>query len=469
MKTKKTIGCPSSFCILHSDFCIYSPALTLPQPLPTFFPMPANYDAVKKQFTETFGSGGTLHVVRSPGRVNLIGEHTDYNDGFVFPMAIEPNVTIVFRARTDGKVRLASTIFPEEIAEFSLTEKIAPGDPPWANYSKGITYMLVESGVSLVGMDAMFSNTLPMGGGLSSSAALEVGTGRALLSLAKTDVTGSNLLRLPPLCSCRHCTEQRKGKPTAGSTLHDYANVDPQQALALMAQRAEHEFAGTPSGIMDQTIVSCGKAGSAMLMDCRDLSKQFIPIDPKDLRVVIVNSMVKHELSGGEYAERRAQCEEGVAYFQKHYPGRNIRALRDVDSKQIETAGGEGKLDAVVYRRCRHVVGEIARATQAAKELIARKFERVGELMVQSHNSLRDDYEVSTEELDYLVEESMTIKGVYGARMTGGGFGGCIVALVKPDRVDALTSHLNTVYPKNVGKKPEIYVTTATDGAKVVE
>jgi galactokinase len=320
--------------------------------------------------------------------------------------------------------------------------------------------MLVESGVSLVGMEAMLSNTLPMGGGLSSSAALEVGTGRALLSLAKTDVIGSNLLRLPPLCSCRHCTEQRKGKQTVGSTLRDHANVDPQQALALMSQRAEHEFAGTPSGIMDQTIVSCGKAGSAMLMDCRDLSKQFIPIDPKDLRVVIVNSMVKHELSGGEYAERRAQCEEGAEFFK-------VKALRDVMMDQVTAA--KGKLSDVVFKRCRHVVGEIARTTEAAKQLVARKFDLVGELMVQSHNSLRDDYEVSTEELDYLVEESMTVKGVYGARMTGGGFGGCIVALVKPDRVDALTTHLNAVYPKKVGKKPEIYVTTATDGAKVVE
>jgi galactokinase len=197
-----------------------------------------------------------------------------------------------------------------------------------------------------------------------------------------------------------------------------------------------------------------------MLLDCRDLSKQFIPIDPVALRVVIVNSMVKHELSGGEYAERRAQCEEGAKYFK-------VKALRDVTMDQVNAA--KGKLSEIVFNRCRHVVGEIARCTDAAKELVARHFDRVGELMVQSHNSLRDDYQVSTEELDYLVEQSMKVTGVYGARMTGGGFGGCIVALVKPDRVDALTTHLNTVYPKKVGKKPEIYVTTATDGAKVVE
>lgn len=398
-------------------------ALTPHAAVHTFAFMPANFDAVKRDFTDTFGAGGTLHVVRSPGRVNLIGEHTDYNDGFVFPMAIEPHVTIVFRKRSDSKVRLSSTIFPDQIAEFSLDEKIARGEPKWANYSKGIAAMLIEAGVDdLVGMDAMLSNTLPMGGGLSSSAALEVGTGRALLYLAEKQLDS--------------------------------------QKLALLSQKAEHEYALVPCGIMDQTIVAAGQAGTAMLLDCRDLSKQFIPIDSAALRVVIVNSMVKHELSGGEYAERRHQCEEGAAYFK-------VKALRDVTMDQVIAAKKD--LSDIVFRRCRHVVGEISRTTKAATELIARNFDHVGKLMVESHNSLRDDYEVSTEELDYLVEESMKIPGVYGARMTGGGFGGCIVALVKPDRVDALTTHLNTVYPAKVGKKPEIYVTTATDGAKVVE
>jgi galactokinase len=422
--------------------------------------MPANYQAVKQQFEDTFSSGGTVHVVRAPGRVNLIGEHTDYNDGFVFPMAIEPNVLIAFRARTDGKIRLASTAFPKQIAEFSLKEKITRGEPKWANYSKGITAMLVEAGIPLVGMDAMLSNTLPVGGGLSSSAALEVGTGRALLALAKTDVTGKTLEKLPPLCSCEKCVAQRAGKTVQGGSLRDHLDVDPQMALALMSQRAEHEYALMPSGIMDQAIVASGRAGSAMLLDCRDLSKQFFPIDPAELRVVIVNSMAPHELTGGEYAERRAQCEEGAAFFK-------VKALRDVTMEQVVAA--KGKLPEIVFKRCRHVVGEIKRTPEAAKLLVAKEYKKVGELMLQSHNSLRDDYQVSTEELDFLVEESMKIDGVYGARMTGGGFGGCIVALVKPDRVDSLTTHLNVAYPAKIGKKPEIYVTTATDGAKVVE
>jgi galactokinase len=421
--------------------------------------MADHYELEKKQFTETFGPGGEIRVVRAPGRVNLIGEHTDYNDGFVFPMAIEPHVLITFRARTDGHVRLATTIFSGQIAEFSLNQKIAIGQPKWANYSKGMAAMLVGAGIPLVGMDAMLSNTLPMGGGLSSSAALEVGTGRALLALAGTDVTGAMLKKLPEFCTCPACSQKARDGVKLDS-LWSHSGADPKSVLALMGQRAEHEFGGTPSGIMDQTIVSAGRAGTAMLMDCRDLSKQFIPIDPAALRVVIANSMVNHELSGGEYAERRSQCEEGAAFF-------NARALRDVTMEQVNAA--HGKLPEIVFKRCRHVVGEISRATEAAKQLVAKNYDRVGELMVQSHNSLRDDYEVSTDELDYLVVESMKIDGVYGARMTGGGFGGCIVALVKPDRVDALVSHLNAVYPTKVGKKPEIYVTTATDGAKVVE
>jgi galactokinase len=426
--------------------------------------MEANFDAVKSQFTDTFGLGGELHVVRAPGRVNLIGEHTDYNDGFVFPMAIEPHVLIVFRARTDGKVRLASTVFPKQIAEFSIQQRPEIGEPKWSNYSRGIAAMLFDAGVLLVGMDAMFSNTLPSGGGLSSSAALEVGTGRALLHLARTDVNAAMLAKLPQYCSCKNCAE-KKAHGTHLDSIWDHKNVDPPQTLALMSQRAEHEYGGTPSGIMDQTIVASGKEGRAMLMDCRDLAKQFIPIDPTALRVVIANSLAPHELDGGEYAERRAQCEAGVAYFRKSNP--KIKALRDVTMEQVNAA--KAALDPIVFKRCRHVVGEIHRATEAAEKLIAKDYDTVGKLMIESHDSLRDDYQVSTEELDYLVVESMKVPGVYGARMTGGGFGGCIVAIVQPDRVDALVEHLNKVYPTKVGKKPEIYVTTATDGAKVVE
>jgi galactokinase len=382
--------------------------------------------AVKAQFHSIFGDGGSIHIVRSPGRVNLIGEHTDYNDGFVFPMAIEPHVTIVFRAREDHKIRLASTVYPKQVVEFALDQPIVRGDPSWANYSKGIAAELKAAGISLQGMDALLSNTLPVGGGLSSSAALEVGTGRALLHLIGRQM--------------------------------DF------QELALLSQKAEHEFALVPCGIMDQTIVAGGRAGYAMLLDCRDLSKKYVPINSTDLRVVIVNSMVHHELSGGEYAKRRQQCEQGVAHFAKNDP--KIKALRDVTLQQVQAAQQE--LGDLVFRRCRHVVTEIARTTEAARELAAQHYDRVGQLMVQSHNSLRDDYEVSTPELDYLVEQAMTVNGVYGARMTGGGFGGCIVALVQPDSIDSLRSTLTSAYSAKFKKQPAVFVTVASDGAAVI-
>jgi galactokinase len=382
---------------------------------------------IKSRFEQTFGDGGRVHVVRSPGRVNLIGEHTDYNDGFVFPMAIEPHVLFAFRARADGQVRIASTVFPDQIVSFSVNEKIERGEPKWANYLKGAVAELKGAGIPLVGMDVLLDNTLPMGGGLSSSAALEVGTIRSMLKLAGLDMD--------------------------------------ETRIALLGQKAEHEFALVPCGIMDQTIVTSGKAGHAMLLDCRDNSKQFIPLDGNELRVVIVNSMVKHELSGGEYAERRHQCEQAVAYFKTLDPA--VKALRDVTMRQVEDA--EGKLDDLTFRRARHVVGETARATQYATLLSKKHYEEAGGLMVASHNSLRDDYNVSTPELDYLVEQSLTVKGVYGARMTGGGFGGCIVALTQPRAVEPLTNHLYDVYPKKTGQTPGIFVTTATAGAEVIE
>jgi galactokinase len=384
---------------------------------------------LRQQFAQVFGPGGKIHVVRAPGRVNLIGEHTDYNDGFVFPMAIEPEIRFICRSREDAIVRLASSAFAGEVSEFSTATKIERArddQPPWTNYPRGIIAELLAAGIPLPGMDCLINNTLPVGGGLSSSAALLVGTGKCMLALAGLD-------------------------------------MDPQR-LALLAQKAEHEYALAPVGIMDQTIIASARAGTAMLLDCRDLSKQFVALDANELRVVVVNSMVKHELSGGEYGQRRKQCEQGVEFFRRENP--QVKALRDVTMKQVEAA--EGKLDEVVFRRCRHVVGEIARTTRFASLLAKKDYDQAGELMVQSHASLRDDYEVTVPELDFLQEEAMKVKGVYGSRMTGGGFGGCIVALAQPRATEPLIKHLDAVYPGKFGKKPEAFVTTATEGASVI-
>src|SRR6185437_4651855 len=284
--------------------------------------MQEGHEGLRSQFHTLFGNPADtvpVRVVRAPGRVNLIGEHTDYNDGFVLPMAIEPEVRIVCRPRDDGLVRIASTAFPAQVVEFSVQKKIEAGEPKWANYSRGVAAQLLNAGIPLVGMDALLTNTLPVGSGLSSSAAIEVATGRALLAMVGQSMDGDR--------------------------------------LALLCQKAEHEFAGVPVGIMDQMIVATATAGHAMLLDCRSLAKQFVPIDANELRVVIVNSMVKHELTGGEYAERRRQCEEGVELFRIQHP--SIRALRDVTLAQVEMA--KGALPDVVYRRCRHVVTENTR------------------------------------------------------------------------------------------------------------
>src|SRR5258706_3190424 len=279
--------------------------------------------ALKQQFAEIFGSGGRVRVIRAPGRVNLIGEHTDYNDGFVCPMAIEPQVTLATRSRDDGKVRLASSAFPGQVVEFSVQQKIKRGEPTWANYSRGVAAELIGAGIPLTGLDALFTNNLPVGGGLSSSAAMEVATAFAFLALAGL-------------------------------------KMDPMR-LALICQKAEHEYANVPVGIMDQMIVASAQAGKATLFDCRHLTKQYVSVDEKELRVLICNTMVKHELTGGEYAARRRQCEQGVAFFRKQDAA--ITALRDVTMKQIESA--MGKLDNVILRRARHVVGENARCTEA--------------------------------------------------------------------------------------------------------
>jgi galactokinase len=389
--------------------------------------MPFPIDALKQEFAAVFGAEGPSHCVRAPGRVNLIGEHTDYNDGFVLPMAIEPEVRIVCRGREDGKVRLASAAFGARIVEFSVDGRIERGEPAWTNYCRGVAAQLEAAGIPLSGMDALVSNTLPVGGGLSSSAAIEVATACSFLALGGLDIDMSR--------------------------------------LALLCQKAEHEYARVPCGIMDQTIVIAGRAGHAMLLDCRDLSKQFVPLDSNELRIVIVNSMVRHDLAAGEYPLRRKQCEEGTAFFRKLNPA--VHALRDVAVKQVEDA--RGQLDEVVWRRCRHVVGENARTAEAATLLGRKQYERVGELMIQSHQSLRDDYQVSCDELDFLAAEAMNIKGVYGARMTGGGFGGCIVALAQPRAIEPLIEHLTRRYQERYKLTPAAYVTTATAGAQIVE
>lgn len=375
------------------------------------------------RFESVYGPGAAPRAVRSPGRVNLIGEHTDYNDGFVLPIAIDRQITALVRPRSDRRVRLAST-GDAAGAEVDLDRPIERGQPKWANYCRGVLAGLVErlGPDALKGAEILFDSTIPLGAGLSSSAALEVATALAALAAA--------------------------GAPEA---------VPPQE-LVLLCQKAEHTFAGTPCGIMDQSIVILGQAGHALLLDCRSYETRQVPFDDPNLVLLVCDTQVKHELSDGGYAARRSQCESAAAKL-------GVRALRDATAEQVEQAPD---LSEVERKRARHVVGEIDRTVMAVEALEAGRYARFGELMYGSHAALRDDYQVSCEELDAIVEIAGRQRGVFGARMTGGGFGGCAIVLVTADRAEAVTAAIQEGFAERYGRRCPVFATRAAEGASVV-
>lgn len=374
-------------------------------------------------FQAAFDRPPTL-VSRAPGRVNLIGEHTDYNDGFVLPAAIEFATWTAIAPRPDRILRVLAGN-KEERLEIDLD---APGDPlrfHWSDYVRGMAVELERDGHRLQGADLWFAGNVPDGAGVSSSAALEMSVGLALLSNA--------------------------GLPV------DLAK------LALAGQRAEHHFAGTQCGIMDQFISAHARSGHALHLDCRSLEYRFVSL-PDSVRLVICDTGVKHELAGGEYNIRRAQCEEGVASLQKVLP--DIRALRDVDPTHLVEHAS--LLPDTVRRRCCHVVGENDRVHQFALALERQDLTALGGLMAASHDSLRDDYEVSCAELDLMVQLALEAPGVVGARMTGGGFGGCTVNLVDAQQVEAFQAAVASGYEQATGRAPRLFVTAAGEGASLV-
>jgi galactokinase len=358
---------------------------------------------------------------RAPGRVNLIGEHTDYNDGFVMPAAIGFSTFVTASPRNDRKVLLFSEHFSEEV-EFDLDDPNLKATGHWSDYPIGVAVTLERAGYRLKGARLRIRNEVPIGSGLSSSAAIEVATCYALVS-------------------------------NSGPSL------DPVE-MAKLCQRAENEFVGMRCGIMDQFVSCCGRAGKALMLDCRSLDHRLLPLPPQT-RLVICNTMVKHALAASAYNKRRAECEAGVRHFAQSLP--NVRALRDVTEADLKLYGSD--LSEVVYRRCRHVIRENARVLDAAKALEEEDLETFGRLMNESHRSLRDDYEVSCRELDVMVELARECDGVYGARMTGGGFGGCTVNLVNVENVDAFKRKVTQGYTEATGLEPEIYVCSAADGA----
>ncbi|HET7560478.1 MAG TPA: galactokinase [Limnochordia bacterium] len=371
------------------------------------------------------GRGEPQAVVLAPGRVNLIGEHTDYNDGFVMPAAIDAWVCFAGSPRADRAVRLYSLDFAQE-SRFELDEIAPEPAAPWSNYVRGALKLLVESGRLERGFDAALAGTVPVGAGLSSSAAMEIAALRFAQALEPFELGGPELARL--------------------------------------GQRVENEFVGVNCGIMDPFASTLGRAGHALLLDCRSLAYEWAPLAGHGVRIVVCDTGVRRELVTSAYNERRAQCEKAVAALAAHRPG--IRALRDVDPDFLAAHGAE--LEPVVRKRAEHVVHENARVEAAARALKAGQIDRFGELMNASHESLRDLYEVSCAELDALVEAARACPGTLGARMTGAGFGGCTVNLVRDEAVDAFRAEVTKRYRAAVGREAKVYVCAAADGAGAV-
>jgi galactokinase len=386
--------------------------------------LPVTYEStaetISTRFEETYGTHPS--IFRAPGRVNLIGEHTDYNDGFVMPAAIGFYTWVAMSPRSDQVIHARSEEFNEAL-ELSLQDLSGPPRHHWSDFVRGVAAVLQTQGHEPSAVNLIIEGQVPMGAGLSSSASLEVAIILALLGEARDEVS--------------------------------------QFELVKMCQKAEHEYVGTRCGIMDQFIAVFGQEGHALMLDCRTLESEALRI-PEGARLVICNSMVRHDLAAaGEYNRRRADCETGVGILRKSLP--QVRALRDVTLADLEAHRTE--LPEVVYRRCRHVISENQRVLDAASALRSGDLDDFGRLMRESHHSMRDDYEISVSELDLLVEIASECEGVYGSRMTGGGFGGCTISLVQSESVEEFQSTITHKYKNATGISAPIYVCSAAQGA----
>jgi galactokinase len=374
-------------------------------------------ERVNTAFQEHFNAT-PRYIVRAPGRVNLIGEHTDYNDGFVLPMAIDRATWIALSPRNDGHVEVYSLDFDASI-EFSLAD-FKNEDAGWAEYVKGVAWVLQEAGHPINGWNGVIAGDVPIGAGLSSSASIELATARAFAAISGVEWEPANMAR--------------------------------------MSQKAENQWVGMNCGIMDQMISAAGVAGTALLIDCRSLATENVPL-PAGTVVVVLDTATRRGLVDSAYNERRSQCEAAAKTF-------GIQALRDISLADFERRAGE--LDEVTRRRARHVISENERTLAAADAMKAGEAAALGQLMNASHVSLRDDFEVSSEALDVMVEKAQAHKGCIGARMTGAGFGGCAVALVRADQAESFAKQVSEAYTKATDLEPSIYICTPAQGAEVV-
>ena len=387
-----------------------------------------NIKKLQRAFTEQYDAQPEIFV-RAPGRVNLIGEHTDYNDGFVLPVAIDKCIAIAARIRADQTVILHSLDFARTV-EFTLDAiQQSAGADAWSNYAKGVAHFLQEAGYTLASCEAVITGDIPIAAGLSSSAALEVAS--ALMFLALSDV-----------------------------------DMDKTE-IALLCQRAENQFVSVNCGIMDQFISVMGQRDHALFLDCRSLDFELVPLrlEYDDVKIVVCNTNIKRELADSEYNKRRAECERGVDILKRFLP--DITALRDVSIEDFKKYADH--LPPVTKKRCGYVIAENARVLESVGALKAGNLSRFGDLMKASHKGLREEYEVSSAELDAMVEIALGVEGVIGARMTGAGFGGCTVNLVYESAIKTFIQAIELQYPQKTGIQPEIYVCNVQDGATVNE
>lgn len=374
------------------------------------------------KFKELFSNNPL--IIRSPGRINLIGEHTDYNEGFVLPAAIDKNIFFAIAPRDDKKCSLYAADlkdgFEFEINNFCKSEKI------WPNYLIGVVDQLKKCKFEIKGFNCVFGGDIPIGAGLSSSAAIEAGLAFALNEIFELNIEKINLVKL--------------------------------------SQRAENEFVGVQCGIMDQFINIFGKENKVLKLDCRTLEFEYYPFELNDLQIVLCDTQVKHSLASGEYNARRTQCEEGVRILRKF--NNKIHTLRDVDLEFLNSHRSE--LDSIIFKRCKYVIKENSRVDASCRDLGDGDFISFGQRMYESHEGLRDEYEVSCKELDTLVEIASNHDAVLGTRMMGGGFGGCTINLVKKDGLEDFKEKITKVYSAQVSKSIKIYITRIESGTSII-